>query len=251
MALAAIRGAGCDRRVTIRSHVRPDGRCVMWPAGAWTPEQAATAAEIARSRGGTALTTVDEAAEEQRRALESAGFVAWRREATVEIQIDTALAALRDARMPDGVIVGSAAEVDEDRLRLLDDKLRDDIPGTSGWRNSREDFHSDTFGDAAFHPDTYLVAVEAASGEYVGLVRVWLNREGPRIGMIGVRRGHRRRGIAAALLRQALEAAHALGSSAATTEFDVENVASAGLMRRLGAVPVRTTIEFAYVVDGS
>jgi hypothetical protein len=41
----------------------------------------------------------------------------------------------------------------------------------------------DTFRTPAFNPATYLVAVEEDTGEYIGLVRIWMNRSGPRIGM--------------------------------------------------------------------
>lgn len=66
------------------------------------------------------------------RVLVDAGFAAARREVTVEVDLDEALAAIGDARLSAGVAAISAADADTERLRLLDDALRDDIPGTSG-----------------------------------------------------------------------------------------------------------------------
>ncbi len=189
---------------------------------------------------------VDEHAQDEVGALLEAGFVASRRESVVEFALDDALEALGDVRMPAGVVIRSAADVDVDRLRLLDNELRDDVPGTSGWRSSPEEFHANTFDDPAFDSNTYLIAVDAASGDYVGLVRVWMNRPIPRAGMVGVVRPYRNRGIASALLAQALRAARSTGASTATAEFDVTNGASRALLQRLGAREIGATIEFSY-----
>jgi ribosomal protein S18 acetylase RimI-like enzyme len=230
----------------IRSHRRPDGRCVVRPNGAWTVEAATAARELARSRGVPVITAVDAADRAAQQVLADADFAACRHESVVQFGLDRALGVLRGVAAPPGISLRSAVDVDVDRLRALDDELRDDVPGTSGWRNSRAEFQQNTFGDAAFDPATYLVAMENGSREYVGLVRVWMNRDLPRVGMIGVRRPFRRRGIAAALLREALAAARAAGSTRATAEFDVSNDASRALFERLGAERVAATVELAY-----
>lgn len=230
----------------ITSYLRPDGRCLVKPDGHWTADQARAAIEHARSHSLTVITVVDAATKADRQVLLDAGFGAARRQAVVEFDLDNALVALRHARMPAGDVIRSATEVAVDRLRLLDDELRDDVPGTSGWRSSADEFLADTFDIPSFNPKTYLVAVEGTSGEYLGLVRVWMNPRGPRVGMIGVRRAYRRRGIAFALLAQALQAARATGATAATTEFDVTNRASQAVFDRLGAHEIGATIEFSY-----
>ena len=48
--------------------------------------------------------------------------------------------------------------------------------------------------------DPRAVALDEGSGEYVGIARVWMRPDLPRLGLIGLARTHRRRGIATALL---------------------------------------------------
>jgi RimJ/RimL family protein N-acetyltransferase len=225
--------------------LRPDGRLLVRPADVWTAEAAADAAELARRRGAPALAHIDEhsAAHD---VLTAAGFVEFRRQAVVAISVEEALAALGRAELPPGVELRSAADVDEDRLRLLDDELRQDIPGTPGWKSTREEFREHTFADPAFDPRTYLVAVDGESGEYLGLVRIWMNPGGPRLGAVAVRRGYRRRGIAAALVADALAAMRTSGATELTMEYDLQNVAARTLAERLGARRLGVRIELLY-----
>ncbi|MGH2382145.1 MAG: GNAT family N-acetyltransferase [Candidatus Limnocylindria bacterium] len=179
------------------------------------------------------------------RILADAGCTPARREVKVEVDLDTALAAIGNARLPPGVAAISAADADLDRLRLLDDALRDDIPGTAGWRSTPAGFAAETFDPLAFNRATYLVAVEDGTGEYIGLVRIWTNRAGPRIGMFGVLRAHRRRGITLALLARCLLVARDAGHRTTTSAYDETNDASRGIFERLGARQTGTTMELA------
>lgn len=228
----------------LRTHCRPDGRVVAWPNGQWTPDQALKAAEHSRANGVTVIAHLGLDRTDESHVLTDAGFTVARRSVTAEIDLDTALAAIGDARLPHGVAVISTADADMERLRFLDDALRDDIPGTSGWRSTPEEF-ADSFTDPEFDPRTYLVAVDLRRGEYVGLVRVWMNRPRPRIGMFGVLRTYRRRGITLALLARCFRAARDDGHHTATSEFDETNDASRGVFERLGARKTGTTTEFA------
>jgi ribosomal protein S18 acetylase RimI-like enzyme len=200
--------------------------------------------ELAQSRGRAVITSVDLADTTSQTVLRDAGFGFQRREIVVEFGVRKALAALGDARPPSQIEICSAGEADVDRLRLLDDELRQDVPGTAGWRNDPAEFSDDTFGDSAFDPRTYLVAVDTKTGEYIGLVRIWMNPARPRVGMIGVRRAFRRGGIASALLARALEAVDSDGVTVVSTEFDTSNSASRILFERLGAREVTTRLEF-------
>lgn len=229
--------------MSITDRTRPDGRLLVRCAGGWTPDAAAQAVELGNRRGAVALAHVDEHETDQLVALADAGFVVARRDAHVVFAVEQALEALSGARMPACASIRSAADVDEDRLRLLDDELRQDVPGTSGWRSSPEEFREDTFADPAFVPRTYLVAVDSELGEALGLVRIWMNRESPRLGMIGVRREHRRRGIGSALVAEALRAVQATGATEVETEYDLMNRASRALFERIGARRVRTVLE--------
>jgi len=203
------------------------------------------AVEYARSAGVTVIAHLAEDRADEARVFADAGFTPARREVKVEVDLDQALAAIGDPPLLRGVAAISAAEADLERLRLLDAALRDEIPGTAGWRSTPTEFAEETFDRPAFNPATYLVAVEELTGDYIGLVRVWMNRAGPRIGMFGVLPGHRRRGITLALLARCLLAARELGYRTATSEYDETNEASRGVFERLGARQTGNVIEFA------
>jgi ribosomal protein S18 acetylase RimI-like enzyme len=144
------------------------------------------------------------------------GFAVWRRED--EIEVPTVPASPHDFL--------ALGDVDEDRLRLLDDELRQDTPGSDGWVWPAEDFHDETY-DA---PSIYLVAAD-----YAGICRVWLDKSPPRLGFVGVRREHRREGLARKLVTAALGQAAALGHERVTAEVDEANAASQALFRSFGA----------------
>ena len=117
-------------------------------------------------------------------------------------------------------------DADLERLRLLDDELRRDVPGTDGWRWAHDDFLAETYSS----PSVYLV-----TPGYDGICRVWLREPTPRLGFVGVRRSVRRRGFGRALVAAALGETNALGFAEVTTEIDVENAASQALIRGFGA----------------
>jgi GNAT superfamily N-acetyltransferase len=113
--------------------------------------------------------------------------------------------------------------VDEERLFVLDTTVRQDVPGTDGWRGDREWFREELAEAPPFDPTGYVVAVDDRTGGYVGLCRMWRNREGPRLGLIGVLRRYRATTIASALLRQTLIGAAGWGWETFTTEASVSN----------------------------
>jgi RimJ/RimL family protein N-acetyltransferase len=226
--------------------LRPDGRLLVRTEGEWTSETAAGAAAVALRVGAPALAHVDEEDSAERAALVAAGFAELRREAVIAFSVEHALEALQGAALPEGVELRSAADVDEDRLRLLDNELRQDVPGSSGWESTPEQFRDQSFDDPEFDPRTYLVAVDAASDDYVGIVRIWMKRPCPRLGFLGVRREHRRRGVGSALLASALRAVQATGATEVTTEHDLANEASTALAERLGGRRTGVTVELVY-----
>jgi RimJ/RimL family protein N-acetyltransferase len=191
-----------------------------------------------------AVAHVGESEAEARSALSAAGFDLVRREAVIAFEVATALAALEGAWLPAGVEARYAVDVDEDALRLLDDELRQDVPGAEGWRSTPDEFRQQSFDDPEFDPRTYLVAVDPSG--LVGIVRIWMNRSVPRLGFVGVRRAHRRQGIGAALLRHALGPVADTGAEVVTAEHDLTNVASRALLERLGASRLGTTVELVY-----
>jgi RimJ/RimL family protein N-acetyltransferase len=231
--------------VNVRTRRRPDGRVVVFPTAPWTPDQARWAVEFARTAGVSVIAHIETNRADELRVLADAGFTVARRDAHVEANLDEALVNIGDARLPRDVSAISAGDADADRLRQLDDALRNDIPGTGGWRNMPKDFADETFDTPAFDPRTYLVAVEETTGEYIGLVRVWMNRSPPRIGMFGVLPAHRRRGITLALLARCLSAVRDIGHRTVTSEHDETNEASRAVFERLGARQTGSTMELA------
>lgn len=152
------------------------------------------------------------------------------------IRFDRALAMLERARVPPGFSIYSADEVDEGRLFTLDNTLRQDTPGTEGWRGNRKWFRDELAESPPFDPAAYLIAVDDSNGEYAGLVRIWQNPGGPRFGMVGVVRQYRSNTIIGpALLRQALTAASRWGEETFTAETSLDNNATYPHLKRLGA----------------
>jgi GNAT superfamily N-acetyltransferase len=218
----------------VSARLRPDARWFVffdtWRADAYPPLADAVAGDVGRD----IYITLEDAEFDALDACAAAGFVEHRRESYYRIPTDPAVTRLTGAQMPAGLDVLSAADADISRLRLLDDALRQDVPGAQGWRWDPDEFRAETFSPF-FDPATYLVAVDQASGEYAGLVRVWRNRAGPRLGLIAMLAPYRRRGAARALLRQVFGVVAARGATSVMAEVDDTNDASLSLLTGLGA----------------
>jgi ribosomal protein S18 acetylase RimI-like enzyme len=218
----------------VSARVRPDSRCFVyfdtWRADAYPPLADAIARDLRRDL----FVTLEDAEYDALDACATAGFIVHRRESYYRIPVDPAVTGLAGATLPAGLDVISAADADITRLRLLDDALRHDVPGAEGWRWDPEEFRAETFSPF-FDPATYLVAVDRATGQYAGLVRVWRNRAGPRLGLIAMLRPYRRRGAASALLGQVFAVLAARRATTVVAEVDDSNVASLSLLTRLGA----------------
>ncbi len=218
----------------VSARLRPDARWFVffdtWRADAYPP----LADAVARDVGRDLYITLEDAEFDALDACAAAGFVEHRRESYYRIPTDPAVTGLANAQLPAGLDILSAADADIGRLRLLDDALRQDVPGTQGWRWDPDEFRAETFGPF-FDPATYLVAVDQTNGEYAGLVRVWRTRAGPRLGLIAMLAPYRRRGAARALLRRVFGAVAARGATSVVAEVDDTNEASVALLTGLGA----------------
>jgi RimJ/RimL family protein N-acetyltransferase len=222
-----------DDRVVGRAHLRrrPDDRAFV-AADAWRePVTRALLDAVAADVPGDLHTLAAEDDGEHLALLAAAGYVPVRREDEFVIPVDRALAATAGP-VPAGVSIVPADEKESDRLAQLDERLRQDVPGSDGWVNDPEEFREYTF-DEHFDPRLYLVAV--VGGEYAGLVRVWRGNRVPRLGLVAVLRWHRRRGLAKALLHAAFTPLAERGIELVSAEADAANAPSRALLAALGA----------------
>jgi ribosomal protein S18 acetylase RimI-like enzyme len=207
-----------------RTFLRPDGRrFLLGPPEGILPS-------------GELFATVEEHDVDRLRALEALGFVRERRELRLILPANVPRTAA-----PQGVKAVPVDAVDEETLRLLDDELRQDVPGTDGWRWTTDDFRDQTYLSPQFDPAVYLVAMFA--DESVGICRVWIRPKQPRLGFIGVRRSLRQRGIARWLLGETFAVLHERGEHEIATEVDETNVASRALLEGLGGRVVGAELE--------
>jgi RimJ/RimL family protein N-acetyltransferase len=219
----------------VRAFLRPDNRWFVAFEACSADSYGPLLAAVAEDTRADLHAVVDQADSQALDRLARLGFTVSRRESSYVIPTDPAATGLHVDAEPEGIVIISAADADEDQLRLLDDVLRQDVPGTAGWKWDPGDFREETFDSAQFDPATYLVAVDTESGRYVALARVW-NRPGkPRLGLIAVTRPYRRRGLARALLARAFRVLHQRGQPVVTAEVDDTNTASRALLLHLCA----------------
>jgi GNAT superfamily N-acetyltransferase len=214
---------------------RPDDRTFLYFVG---PDQAAYSLltdAVVDALDRPVHTFVDTEDHELVEAFRSAGFDVEVVEERFRIRFDHVLAWLRRAWVPTGFSIHPANTIDENRLFILDNTLRQDTVGTDGWRGDRGWFHEELTESPPFDPSAYLVAVDDRTGGYVGLVRIWRNPTGPRFGLIGVLPEFRNTTIAGALLRQALLAASEWGHETFTAETSPSNPTIYRRMSRIGA----------------
>ncbi len=98
-------------------------------------------------------------------------------------------------------------------------------------------------------PDAWFVAVD--NGEYVGMTNLWTSQANAKllyVGITGVTRSHRKRGIAMALKVRSVEYALQKGFSEIRTWNEINNQAMLGINNRLGFVRQPAHIEFRKVM---
>jgi GNAT superfamily N-acetyltransferase len=226
---------------TVRALTMPDQRTVLsfrdCRDDAYEPLLGCLDADL----GCDFYTAVDERDRTGLDRLSALGFSVARREYAYRVPVTATHRSLADILPPSGITLLGAADADLDRLRLLDDALRQDTPGSDGWRWTPEEFREETFSDG-FDPATYLVAVEEGSGEYVGITRLWMKAAGPRFGFVGVLPRWRRTRVTYALLATVFGEVRRRGHGEVAAEIDATNRASNGIAARVGAVRVGGTL---------
>lgn len=218
-----------------RTWLRPDDRMFLYFVGRKHGVYPRLVDTVVEALERPVYTVVDAGDQEAVEALQAAGFTTELTEERFRVRFDLALARLERAWLPSGFSINPADLMDEDRLFTLDNTLRQDTPGTDGWRGDRAWFSDEIAESPPFDPSAYLVAVDDRNDEYVGLVRIWRNPAGPRFGLVGVLRQYRNTPIAATLMKQALAAASHWGHDTFTAETSPANPVIYRRMEGVGA----------------
>jgi ADP-ribose pyrophosphatase YjhB (NUDIX family)/RimJ/RimL family protein N-acetyltransferase len=219
----------------VRAFLRPDNRWFVAFDTCREDSYAPLLARVTENVDGDLYAIANDQDQQALDRFAGLGFTVNRRESHYLIPTDPLATGLQVSAEPENIVVISVINADEDEIRLLDDALRQDVPGTAGWKWDPGDFREETFDSPQFDPATYLIAVDTESGEYVGLLRIWNTPGKPRLGLIGVVRSYRRRGLATLLLTRAFRTIHQQGKTEVTAEVDDANTASRSLLLRLGA----------------
>ena len=232
-----------DDVVVGRGHAehRPDGRLFVsidaWHNAAFDLLAEAMVAELP----APLYTVVDEADVELTAGGRRAGFTIRRREWEYVVSTDPRVTGLDEVLPPPGVTIVPAGQADESLLRAVDRAIRDEVEATVGWQSMPAEVVPRPQGDTIVDPSKYAVA--AVPGRYLGLIRV-VRVKRPRIGLVAVRAGEQRRGIARALLAHALGTLHRTGAPAAWAEVHESNRAASALFEGIGgARPMSSNLE--------
>ncbi|MFF7240163.1 GNAT family N-acetyltransferase [Streptomyces collinus] len=231
-----------DDLVVGRGHAqhRPDGRLFV-SIDAWRDATFDRLAEAMLAQLPAPLyTVVDEADIELTSGWRRAGFTTRRREWEYVVPTDPRVTGLEAVLPPSGVTIVPAGEADEKPLRAVDRAIRDEVEATVGWQSMPAEVVARLEGDTIVDPSKYAVA--AAPDRYLGLIRV-VTAIRPRIGLLAVRAGEQRRGIARALLAHALRELRVSGFTEAWTEVHESNHAASALFQGIGARPVSSNLE--------
>ncbi|MFE9497695.1 GNAT family N-acetyltransferase [Streptomyces collinus] len=231
-----------DDLVVGRGHAlhRPDGRLFV-SIDAWHDTTFDRLAEAMLAELPSPLyTVVDEADIELTAGWQRAGFTVRRREWEYAVPTDPRVTGLEAVLPPSGVTIVPAGEADEKLLSAVDRAIRDEVEATVGWQSMPAEVVARPEGDTVVDPSKYAVA--AAPDRYLGLIRV-VTAIRPRIGLLAVRAGEHRRGIARALLAHALRTLHVSGFTEAWTEVHESNHAASALFEGIGARAMSSNLE--------
>ncbi|MDR7381851.1 GNAT family N-acetyltransferase [Promicromonospora iranensis] len=235
-------------------------RAVRRPDGRWQLRLPATAQDawpelVGELRQGVTGTVITTAPEDPWSAplLRAAGLVPVRRIQHWSVPIDAEYLAHigvlpgdepASPRHPTAHRLLRVTDADPAAVVSLDNTLRHEIPGTAGWQGTEADLRED-LASAAFDPELYLVVQDKRSGDYAGLIRVWLNEDGPRLGCVAVRPAVRGTRVTGALIRAVATELVRRGYHRIIAETAATHRAAVRLARRLGASATRVEVEWA------
>lgn len=232
---------GADARAVLR----PDGRWALrLPAGhedLWLPLLDRVRDEISEE---VLVNATDESG--QGSILAAAGFVPLRREQVWSIPLPVVAARSFETGVHRLI---SVRDAQLDRVTALDNQIRHAIPGTRAWEGSVEELRA-TLADEEFDPALYLIAENALTGSYDGLIRVWWRQPLPRLGCVGVVPQWRRTRLAPMLLTSVARTLVDRGVAVVTTETDFDNRDSFLLAEHFGGERLAVNVEWQLGTQG-
>ncbi|NEB80538.1 GNAT family N-acetyltransferase [Streptomyces sp. SID14478] len=172
---------------------------------------------------------------------ERVGFTVRRREWVCLVPTDPQVTGLGAVRPPPGVTILPLGAADKGPLRALDRVIRAEVAASVGWQEMPAEVLPRLDDSTVVDPTKYAVAAEG--DDYVGLLRVAPVPRQPRIGLLAVRAGRQRRGIARALLAEVLGSLHRSGVGAASAEASELNEAATALFDGVGAERASSNLE--------
>ncbi len=148
-----------------------------------------------------------------------------------------------------------ASDADRDRkLWEMETPVAQDIPSPDPITPlDFAQYEKEILKNPHFLPDGFLVAVEKATGAYVGVSTLWKRTSDGDLnqGLTGVLRDHRRKGIALALKLQGIEFAKSYGAKSIRTENATTNEAMLAINVALGFDRQPAWISFGNVLEPS
>ncbi len=145
-----------------------------------------------------------------------------------------------------------AADPDRDRkLYDLDCDLGRDVPSPEPFTPPSYEWYAErVFNDPDLLPDAWFIAIDSATRQYVGMSQLWHSQASDDLynGLTGVRRSHRRRGIALALKLRGIAFAQAQGRPTIKTWNESNNRAMLSINEALGFVKQPAWIDFVKVL---
>ncbi|RIH83063.1 Acetyltransferase (GNAT) family protein [Calidithermus terrae] len=136
------------------------------------------------------------------------------------------------------------------RLWELDVEVSEDVPHTHPFTMpTLERYEQRVFGSRDFQPETLLVAL-SPDGEFAGVSQLWKTRPEHRLdnGLTGVRRAHRRKGLALAMKLENVARARALGKREIRTFNDQTNRPMLAINEAMGFVKQPAWIDVVRVL---
>lgn len=225
---------------TLRAIRRPDGRWfVRLPEEHPNTWPTLVAAAIRDGCGTLILSRPADQDEAYHSALRRAGFLPVRTETAWRLSV----AAIPTIPVRAEHHMVPVTELAPEAVAVLDNAVRDDIPGTSGWLGTGAQL-AESLDDPEFDPDLYLIAQHPRTGSLDGLVRVWNRHPEPRLGCIGVTTPWRRTSLALGLLQNIAATLRARGVTHITAETDQSNPSSHLMALNHGGTALATSIEW-------